>query len=719
VEVACGSSSSFGLTLHNDRADSTTHWFAVATGPFTIDGPSSGDISGGGAASLTIRVTPPSTARAQVPLLGNLHVSSNDPEHPEQDIPLVVTPRGAMLRVPSFPSELGDIPITHSSPPVTVTVVNDGDLPAELVPTVPTNPRFSVVSGPTLLAPGASGSFQLKFAPDQLGDVTGSLPLATTGPLCGAPELKLHGKGTNGKALVSPGALDFGLVGCGTSAKSQSVTVENTGDGVFEADAALAIGTGFTVAPTHAVLQPGVTASFVVTPSAVPQLSAITPDLYADTLTLTTTAIGDSPHVIPIHETAYGVDISLVSPPVLRGRVDDVATYALTVQNDGNAPSGGFDSPGNVVSTTSAVPVGTSSVSVELHPDPTKLGLDAVVPLQWDLKGAAVCGALPARLTVRAYDTVLDFDSTNLTGCVIGHTKRVYCWGDDNQGGGSSTLPFPPGVYATPQLVVGEAGDRVGMSYSGPWLLSGNGVIRALTWFQGAKLTTLYSLTPPFKQIAPSTGGGFNYGWCALTPAGDMSCVGNNVGGQWANGGECNVTNLNGATAFAGQQFDAMNLGPSGVHALRGGEVYRSTGCTNGNPSYALPSQKISGLANVAQVTSGFSSNCARFTNGTVTCWWVGDPPSGPLVIGLNDAVDVAVRVDGYAIRANGSIVEFVTNGGSAATVSGLTNPVLFKGGFSGACGVRADGALLCQTSFQSNNYYLQPFTPVVGFEGP
>lgn len=711
--VDCGEASSTeSTTISNDREDSTLTWTADVEGPFVLEGPAAGTLRSFESSTVFFHAAVPSTVVAGLPLTGSLRFHTNDPNEPVVTIPLSVTPRGATLVMPSSPVEFGDIPVSATSPSVAGAIRNVGNAPADIVVGVPSDPQFAAQTKSLFVLPGSTSDVAMTFSPTTWGTVDASLPVTVKGPVCGAlPPMMLRGRGTKGVVLTSPGSLDFGLVDCGGTASPKKVTVENKGDAAFDLDASLKVGTSFTVAPTKATVAPGGSIELTVTPNAVPQISAVTPDLYADTLTVTTNAAGDFPHVVALHETAYGVDLSFVNPPpVVRVRVDDVKTLWFDVKNDGNATAYGFGSPGNVVSGTGVVPPGVASVAVEFSPDPAKLGMDRDVPLIWSLKGAPVCGSVPKLVKVRAWDTVVDFDSGDRVMCAIGHTRRVYCWGDNNDG--HSKIPFPQGTYPTPELVVGETADNVMMGWPGPWLRATSGGIREVSYWQGVNVRTFF-LPGPVKQLAPSTGGGGNDGWCALTPAGDMKCVGVNANGQWGNGGECWVTNATPVSAFYGfGPFDSMNLGMFGVHAIRAGEVFRSMGCTNGNPSFALAPQKVPGLANVAEVESDSSSVCARFVNGTVTCWPSVGPtdPDGTLVVGLNDAVDVAVRERGYAVRPNGTIVAFATTAGTASTVSGLTNPVVFKG----SCGTRSDGALLCVGSS-----YLSPFAPVAGFEGP
>ncbi len=715
-EVACGNDSTLGVSLRNRVSESSIRWSATVTvGPFEMDGPNSGEIAGDASTAIVVRVRPPANARPLVPLTGNLHISSNDPEHPEIDVPLSVTPRGALLRVPSFPVELGDIPLGKASPVIDVTVVNDGDIAADILPAASPNPRFTVLANPPVLAPGASGIVKVQFAPDQLGDAKVSLPLATRGPLCGAPALQLHGKGTNGKALVSPGALDFGLVDCGTTADAKTLTVENVGDAAFDVDAALAQGTSFAVSPTHATVPAQGKVLLTVTPSAVPAVSAITSDLYGDTLTLTTTAQGDVPHVIPLHETAHGAILSVSLPQTaIRARVDDVVTKPVAVTNTGNATAVGAMTSTNGMLAIPALTIGsgaTVNATLEVRADPAKLGIDVTEPVSWNV--GPQCGTGTISGLVHAYDTTLDLQIGRWAGCALGHSHRVYCWGDTLQGN-VKEVPLDPGVYPTPVLMVGETGDQLGTSLRGLWLRSNTGNVRRISRVNGVTQVEQFTFPGSFTKIARVSASG-NYGWCGLTSAGGVSCIGEAYR-QWAHTGACAVASSP-VSGFDGVgPVDEVVLGWSRGFAIRAGEVWTSQGCDLGGN--AVPASKIAGLSNVVQISIDGRA-CAVLGSGSVVCWEASSndgPSSFYPVLGLPNAVAVVVREGlGSALRSDGTIVSFDASGqiAYAGLISGLTNPSNVFPGYWAICGTRSDGAVLCNYP----NSFL--FTPIAGFEGP
>jgi hypothetical protein len=136
---------------------------------------------------------------------------------------------------------------------------------------------------------------------------------------------------------VAPTNLDFGLVNCGSTAAAQTVTIQNNGTASFNWSAAVT-STSYGLSPTGGSLAPGASAIVTVTPAAIPSTSPVTPDRYADTLTVSTNAPGDAPHAVAIHETARGAILSF-NPTMLKMasvQVGDSTQSTFDVVNNGN-----------------------------------------------------------------------------------------------------------------------------------------------------------------------------------------------------------------------------------------------------------------------------------------------------------------------------------------------------------------------------------------------
>jgi hypothetical protein len=164
-----------------------------------------------------------------------------------------------------------------------------------------------------------------------------------SGATCGASaaSVALAGQGTNGVVGVQPGSIDFGLTACGARAADRTVTISNTGNGAVTFNAALAAGTRYVVTPASGTIAAGASATLTVSPNAIPTVSLTTPDLYADTLTVTTSAFGDTPHTIALHQTARGARIVASRSTIAFGDVpvSSAQSAALTLENQGNAPA--------------------------------------------------------------------------------------------------------------------------------------------------------------------------------------------------------------------------------------------------------------------------------------------------------------------------------------------------------------------------------------------
>ncbi|CAN5253533.1 hypothetical protein BH09MYX1_BH09MYX1_28350 [soil metagenome] len=535
----CGSSSTpFSVDISNDAPLSMVNWSAEVDGPFVLDGPASGTLSSFEKTTVVLHAAVPSSAAAGLPVTGSLRFRTNDPNEPVVTIPLTVTPRGATLIMPSSPVEFGDIPVLATSPSVGGSIRNVGNAPAEIVVGIPSDPQFAAQTKTLFLLPGAKDDVAMTFSPTKWTTSDASLPITVNGPVCGAlAPMALRGRGTKGVVLTSPGSLDFGLVDCGDTAGPKKVTVENEGDAAFDVVAVLAKGTSFTVAPVKANVAPGASVEITVTPNAVPQVSAVTPDLYGDTLTLTTNAVSDPPHVLALHETAQGAIFSLTIPQgPIRSRVDDVKLVPVTLTNIGNASGAASVTSSNNalrISAAGALAGQTVTPNLEVRADPEKVGIDDLEALAWNTS-APTCGTNVTSGTVHAYDSAVDAAVYRFDQCVIGHTHRLYCWGVNDDG----ALPFPSALpVATPKLVQGETPDQVAPASAKFSLRTGSTIKTIKYWNSVLSSFPVQTLPQTFAQAVYSESSS-NFHWCAISAQASISCVGYSYG-AWANGGDC------------------------------------------------------------------------------------------------------------------------------------------------------------------------------------
>src|SRR5205085_12663995 len=100
-------------------------------------------------------------------------------------------------------------------------------------------------------------------------------------------------------------------VNCGTTAAPKTVTFRNNGNQDYTISAALAKGgsSPFTLSLSDdagVVTKDGGSVVITLTPAGIPATSAVTPNLYGDTLTVTTDVPTDPAHNIALTQTARG-----------------------------------------------------------------------------------------------------------------------------------------------------------------------------------------------------------------------------------------------------------------------------------------------------------------------------------------------------------------------------------------------------------------------------
>jgi hypothetical protein len=212
------------------------------------------------------------------------------------------------------------------------------------------------------LAPGGGVSNPVSVTFDAATPATypATLGISTSDSLCAAlpSPVGLVGTGTQGKASVSASTLAFGtdandpqgFVNCGATGPPQTFTVSNSGNQAFQITA-LSLGLG--ASSPYVLSGPGATVpatiplhgstTITVTPKAIPTTVANPTDRspFGDTLTVTTNAASDLPHLIALIMQARGAVIAdtPVAPTWAFGIVGggSIGTFASTITNTGNA----------------------------------------------------------------------------------------------------------------------------------------------------------------------------------------------------------------------------------------------------------------------------------------------------------------------------------------------------------------------------------------------
>jgi hypothetical protein len=139
--------------------------------------------------------------------------------------------------------------VTGSNNSQTIQLKNSGTASLTVSQVAATGSGFSVngVSVPLTLAPGASSTFNVQYAPTAAGAVNGSVSIVSNAPNSPAA-VSLSGTGVAATYTLSvnPGSLSFGSVNDG-SAASQGFTVTNTGNSNIAISGVTAVGPGYSI----------------------------------------------------------------------------------------------------------------------------------------------------------------------------------------------------------------------------------------------------------------------------------------------------------------------------------------------------------------------------------------------------------------------------------------------------------------------------------------
>ncbi len=728
--VDCGGAASTEpLTIANTGGSPLTWEASVGkTGAFSLDGAPAGTLAPGETTSLSVKAKVPDGAPAAEALDTTLWVTTNDPANGTSSIPLHLISRGAMLTVKPATADFGQIPLGLTAPDIAVTVTNSGNDAVALAFGAPQDPQFTAgwdgAPAAASLPPGGELTATLGFTPTTDKAVADASALLVTGAVCAAPQtVAIKGEGTKGIAGVSPGLLDFGVVGCATAAPPQEVTLLNAGNQAYDFTATLSQGgsSPYVVTPSSGTVPPKSQVQLAVAPKTVPPQSALTPDLYDDTLAIMTTALDDVPHAVALQESAGGAILS-TSAPLVFSRLAVGATPAtqqLVITNAGNQPAQVTFSSPEPFSAAGPVLVpagGTATTTISFTPDPGSLG-----PVTQDLGMSTtdpVCAPISAaNATATTYDRARMLAAGDTHACATAVSGVTYCWGRNLEGelGDGTTLmrkkPVPVsglkdvlglglGQYHSCAVVQGGTVECWGADFDGQ-LGGGN------TGGYSTKPVAVLNLADA-TQVAG--GGQSSY---ALTSAGGVVAWGLNGAGQLGDGTTVDsnvpvtVSGITDAVQVAGRRWTACAL-RAGGGVWCWGDYYLGDG-TKG--SSAVPVD--TGLTDVVQVGGGRGTEgngCAVETTGGVACWGYNPYSTTPSSFGgLTDAVQVGVGEEfACARRAAGGVMCWGDNswgqlghGGYfyswvPVEVSGVTDAASIAVGANFACVMNGDGTLLC-----------------------
>jgi hypothetical protein len=293
-------------------------------------------VSGSPNPSSQVTVTPNSPSSA-TPVTDVINITTDIIGDEVHHITLTQTPLGDAISVLGSTSlDFGSVPIAATaqrSAPIVLTIKNDANPNSEPAAVTlsmigPGAQYFAVDPASVSIPAGQQADVSVTFAPGTSAaivtgganhvDLAASLHWQVGSEVnCGTPSGNIPATGTATLALVSgiPGALNFGLVNCGSAAAAQQITVTNPGSASFQITSVTSAN------PTHYVLDYATlpitvaaqgSAVITVTPNGIPTVVAAVPDhaSYDGSLVITTDAINDTPHSVDLTMGAQGVIIT-------------------------------------------------------------------------------------------------------------------------------------------------------------------------------------------------------------------------------------------------------------------------------------------------------------------------------------------------------------------------------------------------------------------------
>jgi hypothetical protein len=407
--VDCGTTAgSKTVTITNGGSGSFDFDAALALGansPYTV-APASGTVGPNASVDLTVTPKPiPAQSLTTEDLYADtLTVSTVGTALAPFQVHLHETARGARLSFDTSTLAFGGV-TANTTKNLGLHVRNQGNALAR-VTWVNGNARFTETpASPFSAAAGAEVDATVTFAPGldntpQTDTLTITTPDVLCAPLPGG--VALSGTGLLGVASLSASSIDFNLVDCGSQAPAQTFTIKNDGNAPF--DFSIALGQEsllYAASPSGGTLAPNASSVITVTPKPIPATSAITPNLYGDTLTVTTNIPNDTPRNVSLLQTARGVILNTPASvdfgPV---SVGSSSSSSINLTNSGNAA-------GSVtISTTDLVVFAPSPTSGSVTGSGGQLGVNllftpgAAQPYSgtatFQVTGAAVCSPLPS-----------------------------------------------------------------------------------------------------------------------------------------------------------------------------------------------------------------------------------------------------------------------------------------------------------------------------------
>lgn len=421
-QVACGSGVDTRTLVIGNIGQTEVIVTATLTGDsaFSLDSDSTIRLSAGSQGSIVVKqaAVPASSVPGSV-VEANLGLQSNAAGASLVNIPIRRVASGGKLVLNKNNIAFNAVPRTTSDTPVSVTLRNEGNQAVNVTLPADTGPFTATYRGApatqTIAPSGSLGDLAFGFTPTMVGTFNGSFPITVDGPVCGdsATAVTVSGTGTNSKALVSATELDFGNTNCGGKAAPREIAVTNTGTTAFTFTAALNTSgnNNFTVSPTSATVNAGATVTISVTPKSIPSTVGTLPGDFGGSLTITTTAAGDEPHIVRLRQGAQGAIIQFNQSTLTFGQVPEntsTVDASLSVSNVGNLSANILLGVGGTNAASYSVMPNTSTrldpnarVSVAATFSPDSSGVKtATISAFLAQSGLVLCAPLPPSVSV-------------------------------------------------------------------------------------------------------------------------------------------------------------------------------------------------------------------------------------------------------------------------------------------------------------------------------
>ncbi|MBI4870379.1 MAG: choice-of-anchor D domain-containing protein [Candidatus Riflebacteria bacterium] len=393
----------------------------------------------GGSITLTVGFAPSALGARTAGVV----IASDDPRAPTTGIGLTGTGSGGQLTAGAPSLDFGSVTYPGNATR-TLTLTNSGNAALTLTAFAFSDAAFSrlVPALPLSLAPGASTTASLQFAPSTTGTVIATLFFTADNlfPFAPVQIVTLQGQGLGGR-LSAPTTVTFGNISAGSSGTASCV-VQNTGNSTVHVTSFAVTPSAFQVtvptAPVALAASGQTTLTLRFAPTAVQG--------YSGSLTFVTTdALLPIPSIV-LSGTGTGAVLAVSTNSLAFGSVrlsnTAGATQPLTIRNDGNVPLQGV--------TASLAGAGFSLVAPPSFPQTLAAGASLALTAKYL---PTVQGAQTGTLTVTA---------TNATGA---GAQAVSLTGTGTQavmGLSTTTLSFgsvAPGATADRTLAITNTGN--------------------------------------------------------------------------------------------------------------------------------------------------------------------------------------------------------------------------------------------------------------------